>query len=158
MRITIENYRGFDIEFDTDSEIFICIVSDERAKESKSFSAVKKFVDEYKKANENFRPFWIEVIPEKYSGSIIGKKLKVTGLRKDDRFIVENENGDKEYITDYSMTDWMIVYNENKSVLKEYEDNENEYEKSSNFFRSKRKEILSKLKIVTLKEHKKTIS
>ena len=54
-RILIENYRGFDIEFDTNIEEFTCICSKENIKESSSFPAVKKLVDEYKKENSEFK-------------------------------------------------------------------------------------------------------
>ena len=101
MKILIENYRGFDIEFDTNHEIFQCICTDEKAKESKSFSAVKKFVDEYKKDNVGFNPFWVELIPEKSYSNL--KKAKIIGLRKDGRFICEDAKGQKTYIPDYEI-------------------------------------------------------
>jgi len=36
-KILIENYRGFDIEFDTQYEKFQCIITEENTKESNSF-------------------------------------------------------------------------------------------------------------------------
>ena len=53
-KILIDNYRGFDIEFETINEKFQCIITDELVKESISFSAIKKFVDEYKKINQDY--------------------------------------------------------------------------------------------------------
>ena len=57
MKVAIENYRGFDIEFDTDHEKFQCIITDGEEKESRSFTAVKKFIDEYRKDNQRSHNF-----------------------------------------------------------------------------------------------------
>ena len=66
-KILIDNYRGFDIEFETINEKFQCIITDELVKESISFSAIKKFVDEYKKTNQDFKPFYVESTPDRYN-------------------------------------------------------------------------------------------
>ena len=78
-KILIETYRGFDIEFDTNCEKFQCICTEDNAKESTSFTAVKKFIDDYKKINQDFKPFLVESIPDSYKT----EKLKVIGVRKD---------------------------------------------------------------------------
>ena len=62
-KILIENYRGFDIEFDTQYEKFQCVCTEEDSKESSSFAAIKKFIDEYKKQNADFKPFWVDPNP-----------------------------------------------------------------------------------------------
>jgi hypothetical protein len=43
-KILIETYRGFDIEFDTNCEKFQCICTEDNAKESTSFTAVKSLL------------------------------------------------------------------------------------------------------------------
>ena len=53
MKILIELYRDFEIYFDRDEGKFECVITDDRKKESISFSAVKKFIDDYKNSNEN---------------------------------------------------------------------------------------------------------
>ena len=53
-KILIETYKGFDIEFNIDCEKFQCICIDENTKESTSFAPVKRFIDEYIKANQGF--------------------------------------------------------------------------------------------------------
>ena len=40
-KILIENYRGFDIEFETSNEKFQCVCTEDDTKESNSFAAVK---------------------------------------------------------------------------------------------------------------------
>lgn len=101
-KILIENYRGFNIEFDVNYEKFQCETEDGHSKESQSFSAVKKFIDDFKKANQEFKEFWVEKNPEGF----YGKTLKIIGFRKDGRFVGENEKGDKEQISDHSLKDF----------------------------------------------------
>ncbi len=151
MKIEIENYRGFDIYFDTDAELFQCICTEENAKESKSYLAVKKFVDEYKKANQEFKPFWAEAIPSSgYSG-----KYKIIGIRKDGRFVAENQKtGEHEQISDYTAKNYMIVYPENVEVLTGIKYLESTHERIINEYNTRRKELISQLKIVTLKDYK----
>ena len=109
-KILIETYRGFDIEFDTNCEKFQCICTEENAKESTSFTAVKKFVDDYKKTNQDFKPFWVEPTPERYKSG----KLKVIGVRKDGRFVAEDSKGNKGQISDYDLKDYMLLKSENE--------------------------------------------
>jgi len=151
-KILIENYRGFDIEFDTDCEKFQCIATDENVKESTSFTAVKKFVDDYKKTNQDFKPFWVEPTPEEYKI----KKLKIIGLRKDGRFVAENEEGVKEQIPDYNTEDYMLLKPENEygmKLLQELKVKEEQQRVENN---SQRKQITSTLNIVTLKDFKQS--
>lgn len=152
-KILIETYRGFDIEFDTNCEKFQCICTDESSKESTSFAAVKKFVDDYIKSNQDFKPFWIEPTPSSYKKL----KLKVVGIRKDGRFVAENAEGQKIQISDYDLHEYMLVKPENEmamkklSELKEKEDRqrwENGEERSS---------IISEISVETLQEFKKSL-
>lgn len=155
MKIQIENYRGFDIEFDTEYEKFQCIVTDENAKESVSFAVIKKFIDDYKKNNQDFNPFWIEPTPNFYHSK--EGKLKVIGIRKDGRFVAEDENGKQSQISDYNLKDYMIFTPENKiglGLLKELKIKEHQQELENNF---ERKHIISMLNIVTLDDFKKAL-
>jgi hypothetical protein len=155
MKIHIENYRGFDIEFDTNNEIFQCICTDDKSKQSKSFSAVKKFVDEYKKDNSSFNTFWVQLIPEKSYCNL--KKAKIIGLRKDGRFICEDEKGQKTYISDYDISNYMLLKEENAPIIKEYDAHEKEIEKYRVESNEKRKKIIEKLVLVNLKDYKKEL-
>jgi hypothetical protein len=153
-KILIENYRGFDIEFDVHYEKFQCECEDGKAKESQSFSAVKKFIDDFKKANQDFKPFYVETNPTNPYG---GKKLKVIGLRKDGRFIGEDEKGNKDQISDYHLKGFMILKPENEVFLNQLQDlkAKEEIQKAEN--KEIRDNIISKLNIVTLEDYKKSL-
>ncbi len=81
MKISIEKYRGYEIEFDTDTELFLSDVGNE-GKESKTLSGAKKQVDDYIKQNATFVPF--EIISTQWGNF---KPLILTGIRKDKRFV-----------------------------------------------------------------------
>lgn len=148
MRITIENYRGFDIEFDTDQEKFICVVADESSKDSKSFSAVKKFIDDYKKDNQEFTPFWVEPKPTSYQKD----KLMVIGLRKDDMFVAKKENGERVQISTYEESSYMLVKKENSESLDLLSKLEGQFQLQRDQYEKSKKEIISNIDIKTLKD------
>ena len=153
--ILIDNYRGFDIEFNTTSEKFQCVITDNAIKESISFSAVKKFIDDYKKDNNDFKPFYIEGIPDEYFP--IKEIIKIIGIRKDGRFISENNTGVKRQISDYDLKRYMVFRESNKPFmlqLDELKEKENTQRLENN---AKRKEIKEHLTITTLYDYKKEI-
>ena len=152
--VLIEKYRGFDIEFNPVLEKFVCVLSDEHSKESISFSAIKKAIDDYKKSNQDFKPFWVEPNP---IGRFTSRRLKVIGVRKDGRFVAENENGGKEQISDYNLYDYILVDASNEEAtikLQELKAKEESQRLENN---NARKEILSQMKIVTLGDFKESI-
>ena len=61
MKVFIENYRGWDISFDTDKESFYA-QSDEYdvGETKKSFASAKKYIDDFLKDNLQFQPIWVE--------------------------------------------------------------------------------------------------
>ena len=152
-KILIETYRGFDIEFDTNCEKFQCICTEENVKESTSFAAVKKYVDDYKKANQDFKPFWIESVPERYKMG----KLKVIGVRKDGRFVAENSKGDKIQISDYDLNDYMLLKPENEMAMNKLSELKAKEEQQRLENNETRKLIISEINIVTLKDYKKQL-
>ena len=94
MRVLIENYRGFDIWFDTEKEIFYAASdSQDVGKEKRSYSAAIKYVDDFIKENSVFEPFWVI--------DVTGYKKRVVGIRKDGYFIEEEEKGDKSKISSW---------------------------------------------------------
>lgn len=107
-QIHIEHYRNFQIVFDTEREEFISI-SDyyDNQQVKKSFAATKKAIDEYIKANQDFKPFFV-VKYEYYTGAISpeGEKIKIVSIRKDGRFVTEHG----AQIGDYDMRNF-AVYN-----------------------------------------------
>lgn len=153
-KILIENYRGFDIEFDTNAEKFQCIVTEDNAKESVSFTAVKKFVDEYKKINQSFNPFWITPIPSSCGDKA---KRKIVGIRKDGRFVSEDTNGNKEQFSEYYEKDWMLVKPENETILSSLETIKSEFKEKETAYKAERDRLISTLNIVNLKDYKSQI-
>ena len=152
-KILIETYRGFDIEFDTNCEKFQCICTEENVKESTSFAAVKKYVDDYKNANQDFKPFWIEPVPERYKKG----KLKVIGVRKDGRFVAENSKGDKIQMSDYDLDDYMLLQPENEMAMNKLSELKAKEEQQRLENNETRKLIISEINIVTLKDYKKQL-
>ena len=152
-KILIETYRGFDIEFDTNCEKFQCVCTEENVKESTSFAAVKKYVDDYKKANQDFKPFWIEPAPESYKRC----KFKVIGIRKDGRFVAENSQGEKIQISDYDINDYMLLKQENEIAMNKLSELKAKEEQQRVENNETRKLIISEINIVTLKDYKKQL-
>lgn len=154
-KIKIENYRGFDIEFDTNYEKFQCVITEDKTKESASFTAVKKFIDDYKKDNQDFSPFWVQKKPSAFGYK--KDKLKVIGIRKDGRFMAEDENGDKCQISDYDLSDYILFDEDNQkyyNMLKEQNEKETRQDAEN---RITRDSIISQIKNVSLKDYKKTL-
>lgn len=153
--IVIENYRGYNITFDTSAEKFECVCTENDSKESSSFAAVKKFIDEFKKANQDFKPFWVERIPGTFGYE--PKKLKVIGIRKDKRFIVETEDNKQEQLSDYNLKDYMIIKPENKEVLNKLDMLAKKEAEQKLENAAVRKELTSKLVVVNLQEYKASL-
>lgn len=153
-KILIENYRGFDIEFDTQYEKFQCIITEENTKESNSFSPVKKFIDEYKKQNKDFIPFSVIPTPTSYKN---GGGINIIGIRKDGRFIGENSKGEKIQIPNYDESDYMLSNEPNKEHLNRLLELKKEKEEYDAKYKESWKEVVSKINITTLKEYKNNI-
>lgn len=153
--ILIENYRGFDITFDTSDEKFECVCTENISKESGSFTAVKNFIDAFKKTNQDFKPFWIVQIPGSFGSG--KKRLKVIGIRKDKRFVVETEDNKQEQLSDYSAKDYMLMKPENEEILNKLNELAKKEEKQRLENNAIRKELISGLVIVNLQEHKETL-
>lgn len=158
MKTIIENYRGFEIYFDTDYEVFQCICTEEDNKESKSFSAVKKFIDDYKKDNHGFSPFLVDPNPDRNYSFSEKKQIRIIGVRKDGRFVAKKEDGSKIQVSDYDLNDYIIYKAENEPFFEELNDLSDLVEKQRLENNARKKEILSKMNIVTLKDYKKQSS
>lgn len=143
MKTEVDNYRGYEIRFDSDNETFECDIDDSRSVK-KSYSAVKKFLDDFIKDNSEFKPFKIECIPNRYNG----KKgvIEVIGIRKDGRFIIKN--GDKqEQLSSYDIEKYMLFNPDNSTYWHELKECESQIDKIREII----KQIEAKFKIVTLK-------
>lgn len=152
MKVELEEYRGWTISFDTEKESFYCH-SDGYDKDDyrKSFSATKKFIDEFIKENEKFTPVWVEKKPSSYGWS--KQKIKLIGIRKDGRFIYEDEQGEKRQLSDYYEEDY-ILYNPDNDKFRELS---NELECKIDLLRKEKESVLSKIQGIKLVDYKKTL-
>jgi hypothetical protein len=151
MKVEIENYRGWNISFDTEKEVFYCH-SDQRNMEQKknSYSSIKKWIDDFIKENDSFNPVWIE---HKRYGYILHDRMKLIGIRKDGHFLFEDKDGDKRVIAFHNEMDYMLHTPENDKYKEEAKKIDAELEE----LRSKRNAIFKKFVVIDLKEYKKQI-
>lgn len=150
MRVLIENYRGFEIFFDTERERFYCEIDNEKWDERQSFNAAKKFVDETIKANGAFKPFDVIVKRDEYGE----KRLTIIGVRKDGNFIAKKENGEQMVVSRFDENKYMLDIDENNETLGRIAILEAEDEMEHKRMRDKIRELEKQLKIVSLKELK----
>jgi len=145
MRTLIENYRGWDIYFDTVGEIFYTVSNQYDKQENKrSFSSAKKYVDDFIKENQNFQPFKIQ-------HNRTGETLTVIGLRKDNRFTLE----DKDQLSEYNESNHIVFDPKNEEYFKEIKLLENEI----TLLHNKKNIILDRIKNenTSLAEYKKIL-
>jgi hypothetical protein len=110
-RIPIETYRGWEISFSPDDETFLAYSNDfDESNTKKSFTATKKYIDDFIKENNNFKPVWVERISS-YSRN---NKIKLIGIRKDKRFVFEGKDGKMEQLSDYDIKDYFIFNPDNQ--------------------------------------------
>lgn len=149
MKVFIEEYRGFEITFDTKNETFSAwsdSFDDEFNK--KSFTAVKKGVDDYIKENATFKPFKIQRVFS-YGGKIskIEDPLLVVGITKDKRLVVQL--GDKKkQLSDYDAKDFILYNPENDNVKKDYDELIKHRNKVIDEFKTKEKEIFERVVVL----------
>lgn len=133
MRTLITEYRGWEIFFDTDSEDFYTVSNEyDKQNTKKSFASTKKFIDDYIKDNNEFRTIVVQSLPSMFSKGYV---LKLIGIRKDGRFMCEDEKGKKKQLSLYDETDYFLVNPENDKYFKELSE-----------LRKNREEIDSKIK------------
>lgn len=151
MEVLIENYRGFDISFDTDQENFY-VFSDSRDHDQRkqSYASAKKYVDDYIKSNSEFKPFWVVKQPNRFAGD---SKILITGIRKDGRFTYEDHKGKKQQISEYSEKDYQLYSPEYDAIQEEVTNLDNQI----SALLLKQKEISAKYTQPNLQEYKKTI-
>lgn len=147
-RIKIEDYRDFEISFDTENETFYTLSERHDSDKTKnSYSSIKKFIDEFIKDNVEFKPFNIEGIPD----ASFGRTGRVIGIRKDGRFIYIPKGSEKPIqLSEYDEKSTMIHDPENIPFWEELE----KIKIERDALRTKEKEINSKFKIKNLKDYK----
>jgi len=119
MRILIENYRGWEIYFDTDKEDFYTVSNEYDTQQTKkSYASAKKYVDDYLKENQNFKPIKVQKMSSIYNPAEV---ITLIGLRKDGAFMYEDAKGNKHQLSKYSESDYFLVNHENDEIFQELE-------------------------------------
>lgn len=151
MRTLITEYRGWEIFFDTDKEEFYTI-SNEYDKDitKKSFASTKKFVDDYIKENNSFKPILVQKEPSMFNN---GEIIKLIGIRKDGDFMYEDKDGKKQRLSSYNEKDYFLINPENDEPFKKIA----ELEKKRDEIGSEIKEIKKTIIKVDVKQVKKNL-
>ena len=150
MKVQIEIYRGWSISFDTEKETFYCHSGQhDKDENKKSFASIRKWIDDFIKENEVFKPIWVETKLKAY-GEI---KIKLIGIRKDGRFIYEDAKGEKKQLSDYDEKDYILYDESNEQYKEEAEILYNEMEA----LRFKINLVLDKITGIELTEYKKQL-
>jgi hypothetical protein len=140
MRTLIETYRGWDIYFDTESEEFYTVSNqDDYQKTKKSYSTTKKFIDDYIKDNQSFKPILVQKMKTIYSNE---RFITLIGIRKDGAFMYEDEKGIKAQLSKYEEKDYFVVNNQNDIHFKELERLHTDLKKISNLIKEEESKII----------------
>jgi len=142
MRVKIEDYRGWEIMFDTDDETFYTESNKwDTSKTKNIYSSVKKYIDDFIKDNTKFVPFYVQ---KHYNGD---PKL-IIGTRKDGDFLYKDKNGSVNKIGRHEESEYYKVNSDNESIYSELRILDEKFEE----LRLKQKELNSKLIKVKLKD------
>lgn len=155
MKTIIDNYRGFEITFDTDSATFSAW-SDHRDAEvaKKSYAAVKKGVDDYIKANSEWKPILVQYAPISLGEVVsLGRTILLTGIRKDGKPTCLDENGNKKAISSYNVRDFILLDKANEPIKKEFDELKKAFKEKEMAFGAAKKELLSKVKVHKLTDY-----
>jgi hypothetical protein len=151
MKVEIENYRGWTISFDTEKENFYCHSEQwDRDETKKSYASTKKWIDDFIKENEVFKPVWVESKPTIFNPN---ERILLIGIRKDSRFIYEGKNGKKEQLSEWYEKDYVLYNPENDKIREEA----NKIQVQIEELRLKKKEVLKNFTGIELVEYKKQL-
>ena len=114
MIVEIMQYKGWQISFETNVEKFYAIsYNDDLQKEKASLSAAKKFIDEFIKDNQNFKPVKVR--------NMAGAVFTLIGIRKDGLFVCEDKEGKKETMSSYNEIAYFVVDSINDATFEQIE-------------------------------------
>lgn len=148
MKALIEDYRGFEISFDTEKSVFYCFSdSYDTENTSKSYDAVKKYIDDYIKANKTFKSFVVYPVPNSYKK----EPTTITGIRKDGGFTYVDEIGKPKKVSNYDENEYYFINPSNESALSEMQS----LEEQKNQIRERIKTLKETLIIKTLADYRK---
>jgi hypothetical protein len=116
----------------------------------KSFASSKKAIDDFIKANSEFKPF--DVVPI-YGNRRYKKSGKIIGIRKDKRFIIQYENGETWQISEYDEKEYTLPNEANNHIYAELDSMEAQiYELCV-----KKNELAKTIQYTLLRDYKKTL-
>lgn len=151
MNVTIEKYRGIEIWFDTDRETFQCDIDDDRSVKQ-SYTALKSFIDKWKKDTANFKCFTVYPNPNDF---YYNNSYKIVGTTKDGRFIgIKQGNEKAEIISKYNEKSYITFNKLNEEPTKQLDLLEKERESFRLEMNEKIKEVKSKFIIETLSDYR----
>lgn len=140
MRILIENYRGWEIYFDTEKETFYTYSNQyDNQQTKKSYASTKKFIDDYIKENQSFKPIKVQKMKTMYNDA---KFLTLIGLRKDGAFMYEDEKGEKAQLSKYDEKEFFVVNPKNDVYFIELERLYSEQRKISKLIEEEQSKIV----------------
>lgn len=117
MRVLIENYRGWEVKFDTDNENFYTVSNEYDTQQTKkSYASAKKYIDDYIKENQNFKPIRVQKMSSMYNKA---EEITLIGLRKDGAFMYEDAKGNKQQLSKYEEESFFLINPENDNIFKE---------------------------------------
>src|SRR5258706_11497867 len=158
MKYEVETYKGQAIEYDDDTDKFVCDISTEdKFKSTKRLSLkdVKKEIDTFIKINADFKPFKALELDDFDKKSF--KVVEVTAIRSDGKFVVKQDGyGDyKSYYGKKKMQRIMVYDND---VVKEKERLHNNLENAREIYVSGVSELCTKLIPVDLSKYEHIIN
>lgn len=145
MSILISTYKGFKIFFNPNSERFESILTEDMSKESASFKAIKKQIDDYVKTNYQFKPFYIITSPTKTYSEVT--EYKVIGINSYKHYIVEDSSKNVSTLSNYNLDEYVLKIDSNSPFHEELKAIRNEERIYINNVKSKIKEIVSKMNV-----------
>lgn len=158
MKIEIQQYKGQTIEYDTETDKFVCdITMEDNYKNTKraTLSDLKKEIDKFIKNNLKFKPFKL------IKGEYCPKVINVEGIRSDGRFVYRLKDSKSSSLVDFekNATDRFPddYFEYDSDFVKMWDDLEKEEEKFKEIISAKRELLSQKLKIFDWTRYKKLI-
>lgn len=109
MKTKVDEYKGFDIFFDSYDGTFSVEGYDSFKDKKKSFNSCKTYVNNFIKENSVFGEFDIIKFPS-YRHKLSDKleRATVKGIHSNGNFLCEKEDGSKFQLSNYSLDDWCL--------------------------------------------------
>ncbi len=151
MKIEIENYRNQVIYYNDDTDKFECdaVIEDAtKATKRTALKDVRLFIDQFVKANAQFKPFKVFEIETRSFGEAKGepyfdgmlKIVTIESVRKDGALKVVNEKGGVDYYDNRSYQNKHHLRKFNPAIL----DIQKEWDEAEKKWEAKKKELQEK--------------